>query len=443
MRTLAIIESQTDTVNQLCVEFERVGYTVYTAPTGAAGLDLIQHSPPEAVLCGTVLADMSGFEVLQHLRSAGVSFSFVFFTSAPAMDEMQRALRLGASDYLHQQMAFTEIEAALRGAVARDVWMANRIAQRELLVWMDTHDARLAERLLASVQAPIQNMRILMNGVRRRAPDDIRSMLDNVNATIGDMLDQLEILVMGISPTKADHIGLLPGLLLLLDYYRDHQVTIDFDNLGDKPTAGHAQQAVLLLMLRDLLDYLVVYDGVEQLVVQLDSQPDALACNLVVPDMLTELKDAWPLQLLNAQYRGQQLGGGLSVLFDDSNQTVIRCQLPSYSGDTAPLVLPPRPFVLPVENTPKLTDESYVPPFIDSDLPAFDTHFSQLTPREEEIFYLVAGGQTNAEIAEQLVISIRTVETHRANMMNKLDLRSKIDVIRYALKYGLISLNDL
>jgi DNA-binding NarL/FixJ family response regulator/two-component sensor histidine kinase len=62
-----------------------------------------------------------------------------------------------------------------------------------------------------------------------------------------------------------------------------------------------------------------------------------------------------------------------------------------------------------------------------------------LTPREYEVLRLVAEGHTNAEIAEQLSISPRTAETHRANIMHKLNLRNQADLVRYALQNGIIS----
>ncbi len=63
-----------------------------------------------------------------------------------------------------------------------------------------------------------------------------------------------------------------------------------------------------------------------------------------------------------------------------------------------------------------------------------------LTPREIEILKLVAEGYTNQEIADQLTLSIKTVQTHRANVMEKLDLRDITHLVRFALRYGLIPL---
>jgi two-component system response regulator NreC len=68
-----------------------------------------------------------------------------------------------------------------------------------------------------------------------------------------------------------------------------------------------------------------------------------------------------------------------------------------------------------------------------------DRRFSRsLTGREREILKLVAEGKSNSEVAEVLRISVRTVETHRANLMNKLDLRNTAELVKYAVQNGLV-----
>jgi two-component system response regulator NreC len=62
---------------------------------------------------------------------------------------------------------------------------------------------------------------------------------------------------------------------------------------------------------------------------------------------------------------------------------------------------------------------------------------SSLTAREREVLKLISEGKNNGEVAELLRISIRTVETHRANIMNKLDLRNTAELVRYAIQKGL------
>jgi DNA-binding NarL/FixJ family response regulator len=61
-----------------------------------------------------------------------------------------------------------------------------------------------------------------------------------------------------------------------------------------------------------------------------------------------------------------------------------------------------------------------------------------LTPRESEIVKLIAEGNTSKEIGELLVISEKTVERHRANILEKLGMRDRVDLTRYAIRRGLI-----
>jgi two-component system, NarL family, response regulator NreC len=61
-----------------------------------------------------------------------------------------------------------------------------------------------------------------------------------------------------------------------------------------------------------------------------------------------------------------------------------------------------------------------------------------LSEREREVLRLLALGHTNQEIARQLYISVRTAETHRAHIMQKLHLASRADLVRYALEQGLL-----
>lgn len=61
-----------------------------------------------------------------------------------------------------------------------------------------------------------------------------------------------------------------------------------------------------------------------------------------------------------------------------------------------------------------------------------------LTVREEEVLKLVAEGHSSKEIADILVISFKTVERHRANMLHKLGLRDRVELARYAIRVGLI-----
>ena len=61
-----------------------------------------------------------------------------------------------------------------------------------------------------------------------------------------------------------------------------------------------------------------------------------------------------------------------------------------------------------------------------------------LTPRELEVLKLIAEGHTSKEIATTLFLSIKTIESHRANILSKLGMRDRVDLTRYAIRRGLI-----
>jgi two-component system response regulator NreC len=68
--------------------------------------------------------------------------------------------------------------------------------------------------------------------------------------------------------------------------------------------------------------------------------------------------------------------------------------------------------------------------------------YNSLTAREREVLQLAAEGLSNSDIAEQLSISHRTVEQHRQSMMNKMGFKNQTDLIRFALKQGILPLDD-
>ncbi len=70
---------------------------------------------------------------------------------------------------------------------------------------------------------------------------------------------------------------------------------------------------------------------------------------------------------------------------------------------------------------------------------SYDHH--QITDREQEILQLIVDGLTSKQIAEKLYISPRTVDTHRANLMEKLELNNIAELVRYAIQNNLVSTN--
>jgi DNA-binding NarL/FixJ family response regulator len=68
--------------------------------------------------------------------------------------------------------------------------------------------------------------------------------------------------------------------------------------------------------------------------------------------------------------------------------------------------------------------------------------YDGLTPRQREVLTLIAEGLSNQDIGSQLRISVRTVERHRENIMDRLNLHNRTDLVKYALRKGLIHLEE-
>ena len=67
-----------------------------------------------------------------------------------------------------------------------------------------------------------------------------------------------------------------------------------------------------------------------------------------------------------------------------------------------------------------------------------EEQFDVLTPRELEVLKLIAEANTSKEIADKLFISIKTVDRHRQNILDKLGMRDRVELTRYAIRRGLI-----
>jgi DNA-binding NarL/FixJ family response regulator len=71
-----------------------------------------------------------------------------------------------------------------------------------------------------------------------------------------------------------------------------------------------------------------------------------------------------------------------------------------------------------------------------------EQQFEQLSDREKEVLKLLAEGRSNNEIAELLVLSVKTVMSHRASIMEKLDIHNRTDLVKFAIKAGLPVMDD-
>jgi len=178
-------------------------------------------------------------------------------------------------------------------------------------------------------------------------------------------------------------------------------------------------------------------DGLEavQLVERL--QPDVLLVDVMMPGLsgieaTRQVRERFPRTQVvvlsmhsNEAYVLEALrNGAMGYVLKDSDATaLVQAVHEAYAG---------RRYL-----SPPLSDviiDAYVNKSRETVMDIYDT----LTNREREVLHLAAEGRTNADVASRLGISPRTVEIHRTNMMRKLGLHSEHELIRYALRRGIL-----
>ena len=205
-----------------------------------------------------------------------------------------------------------------------------------------------------------------------------------------------------------DHAVVRSGLKLLLNAEEDFEV------VGE---AGNAQEAVLRAKLL---------------------QPDILLCDVVMPgrsgiEVAQEVREVAPdtkVVMLSMQddpaYVREAFGAGAMgyVLKEAADSELVRAVTEVANGGR------------------------YVNPELGARLAFAEAQAQQeaeadpLSDREREVLRLLALGHTNQEIAKMLYISVRTAETHRAHIMQKLRLETRAELVRYALDHGLLEKSE-
>jgi two-component system, NarL family, response regulator NreC len=208
-----------------------------------------------------------------------------------------------------------------------------------------------------------------------------------------------------------DHKVLRSGLRRILEEHPDLQV------IGE---AADGREAV------DLADQLdpdiVVMDigmpklnGIEATRQILTRHPRV---NVLILSMYSD--ESYLVQVLRAGARGYLLKDSAEEELIDAVRTV-NSGVPFFSPKIAKLLVG--------DSMQRLRNEA-----------ASDT-YELLTPREREVLQLIAEGKSNKEVAASLFVSPTTVETHRARIMDKLDLHSTADIVLYAARKGIIQLH--
>lgn len=182
-------------------------------------------------------------------------------------------------------------------------------------------------------------------------------------------------------------------------------------------------------------------DGPEALALAAQTQPDVLVLDLMMPglhglEVIRRLRQSAPQTRVvvlsmhaNEAYVLEALRhGAAGYLLKDSSMAELTEAVRAAAGGRRYLGAP-------------LTQQA-IEAYIERSRTKPVDPYETLTDREREVLQLTAEGRSAAEIAEQLGISPRTVEVHRGNLMRKLGLRNQNEVVRYALRRGLVPLSD-
>jgi two-component system, NarL family, response regulator NreC len=210
--------------------------------------------------------------------------------------------------------------------------------------------------------------------------------------------------------------------------------------VDDHPVVRRGMQA-LLESERDFSIVGVASDGLEAVELTERLKPDVVVLDLMMPGLsgleaLRILRERSPRTRIvilsmysSSAFVAQALQNGAVgyVLKECTEENLVRAVREAAAG---------RRFLSPPVT--EMAIDAYIE---QSKTGPFDPH-ETLTPRQREVLQLTAEGKTNAEIAARLNISQRTVENHRATLMQRLGLQNQTELIRHAMRHGLIPLDE-
>ncbi len=209
-----------------------------------------------------------------------------------------------------------------------------------------------------------------------------------------------------------DHAVVRAGLRLILQKEKDFQIVGEAENAGRAIEMATRQQPDLVLM--DIS--MPGMNGLDAMPRLHAAVPEAKVLILTVHD-----DEAYFFQALQAGVSGYVLKGA------SADELLAALRLVNQGGVPIPRALSPKLLTDYLERSQKSAVSSY----------------STLSSREREILKLICKGRTNKQIAEELFLSVRTVERHRSSIMHKAGLENRAELVAYAVRQGFLRGNGL
>ncbi len=204
-----------------------------------------------------------------------------------------------------------------------------------------------------------------------------------------------------------DHAVVRAGLRLILQKEKDFQIVGEAENAGRAIEMATRQQPDLVLM--DIS--MPGMNGLDAMPRLHAAVPEAKVLILTVHD-----DEAYFFQALQAGVSGYVLKGA------SADELLAALRLVNQGGVPIPRALSPKLLTDYLERSQKSAVSSY----------------STLSSREREILKLICKGRTNKQIAEELFLSVRTVERHRSSIMHKAGLENRAELVAYAVRQGFL-----
>lgn len=418
MTRVLVIDDDETLREEVAAHLSFEGFETFEAPNGITGLDIARQHHPDVIVCDLMLPDIDGYTILESLRqdSSTLLIPFIFLSARADESAIRKGMGLGADDYITKPFTFSHLIQAIHARLGRQT-------STQL-----THVRKFVERLIAH-QDQIEQKRSL------RYDTEVRPHLVELSNTfIGDQAaySQITAAIAALDELLADvyhqpQTTLTDRLdVMFRQFTAQTSVLVDYKYSAIPASLPEIARATIIFVAQAALNNVAQHAHVSSVKVAL--WVENMMLRLLIQDegcgfdLENVMIEKMPLGLIEIQQRATIAGGEVHIISSPGEGTLINLRIPIKEA------------ALQDANPPAQADRWRTPEQREA-LHAYDT----LTEREREIFHLIVNGLTNAAIAELLTLSIRTVETHRLNLMRKIGVTNKSDLLIYAIKHDLMS----